>query len=349
LNPEVKETYQKNMPDSTMSIQTSVIIPCYNERGTIHLLLDALYAQTYPRATMEVIIADGMSTDGTQAAIQAWHDQHPDLAVKVVENRARIIPAALNAAIRASSGMYIVRLDAHSMPERDYVERSVAAVAEGRGQNVGGVWDIHPGSDQWIARSIAAAAGHPIGVGDAKYRYSDQAGYVDTVPFGAFTRELLEAVGLFDETLLTNEDYEFNTRIRQAGGKIWFDPQIRSVYYARKSLPALARQYWRYGYWKVHMLRRYPSTIRWRQALPPVFVVGLIFLALLSPFFRMAWYLLVGILAIYGMILMLAGVQLGLRHKSAVFLLGVPLAIACMHFSWGAGFLWGLLSPQKKK
>jgi cellulose synthase/poly-beta-1,6-N-acetylglucosamine synthase-like glycosyltransferase len=331
-----------------MSIDTSIIVPCYNERGTIHLLLDALYAQTYPRAAMEVIIADGRSTDGTQAAIQAWHRQHPDLDVKVVENSARIIPAALNVAINASCGSYIVRLDAHSMPEQDYVEKSVAAVAEGRGQNVGGAWDIQTSSDHWMARSIAAAAGHPIGVGDARYRYSDQAGAVDTVPFGAFKRELLEQVGMFDESLLTNEDYEFNTRIRQAGGKIWFDPGIRSVYYARESLPALARQYWRYGYWKVQMLRRYPRTIRWRQALPPLFVAGLILLALLSPFFRLALYLLAGTLGLYVIILAMVGVQLGLRHQSASLCLGVPLAIACMHFSWGAGFLWGLLNPKKR-
>ena len=337
------------MPDPGLSLQTSIVVPCYNERGTIHLLLDALYEQTYPRAAMEVVIADGGSTDGTQAAIQGWHNQHPDLTVKVVENRARIIPAALNSAIRASDGSFIVRLDAHSRPEPDYVERSVAAVSEERGQNVGGAWDIQPGSDHWIARSIAAAAGHPIGVGDAKYRYSDKAGYVETVPFGAFKRDLLAQVGFFDETLLTNEDYEFNTRIRQAGGKIWFDPQIRSVYYARESLPALARQYWRYGYWKVQMLRRYPHTVRWRQALPPLFVAGLILLAVLSPFISIAGYFLTGILALYMLILLAAGVQLGLINNKFAFMLGVPLAIACMHFSWGTGFLWGLLSPQKKK
>jgi glycosyltransferase involved in cell wall biosynthesis len=332
-----------------MSVETSIIVPCYNEAGTIHPLLDALYAQTYPRADMEVIIADGGSTDGTQSLIQTWVQDHPDLAVRVVENRARIIPAALNVAIRASGGTYIVRLDAHSRPEPNYVERAVVAIVEGRGQNVGGAWDIQPSSSHWIARSIAAAAGHPIGVGDARYRYSDQAGNVDTVPFGAFKRELIDQVGFFDETLLTNEDYEFNTRVRQAGGQIWFDPHIRSVYYARESLPALARQYWRYGYWKVQMLRRYPRTIRWRQAMPPVFVVGLILLALLAPFLAAARYVLAATVAIYAFILLMVGIQLGLRHKSLGFWLGVPLAIACMHFSWGTGFLWGLLSPQKEK
>ena len=336
------------MSNHSVTIKTSIIVPCYNERRTVHLLLDALYTQTYPRSAMEVLIADGGSTDGTPAAIQAWQQQHPDLAIRIVDNPARIIPAALNAAINASHGDIIVRLDAHSKPNPDYVQRAVTAVLEGRGQNVGGVWDIQPSSNAWIARSIAAAAGHPIGVGDARYRYSDQPGFVDTVPFGAFKRELIAQVGMFDETLLTNEDYEFNTRIRQAGGKIWLDPQIRSVYYARQDLGALARQYWRYGYWKVHMLRRYPGTIRWRQALPPLFVAGLIVLILLSLLFRPARIALAVIVLVYALVLILTGAQLAAKHKDLALWLGVPLAIACMHFAWGTGFLWGVFRPQKQ-
>lgn len=331
-----------------MSIETSIIVPCYNEQTTIHLLLDALYAQSFPRDQMEVVIADGGSNDGTLDVIRDWHQKHADLRVVIIENPARTIPAALNKAIYASRGAIIVRLDAHSKPDHDYVARSFTAVGAERGQNVGGVWDIQPGSDHWVARSIAAAAGHPIGVGDARYRYSGQAAFVDTVPFGAFKRKLLDQVGMFDETLLTNEDYEFNTRIRQAGGKIWFDPQIRSVYYSRENLTALARQYWRYGFWKVQMLRRYPSSIRWRQALPPLFVLALIFLAIISPFLQAALWVLVSLISVYLTILIFVGIYLAVKQKTAAFSLGVPLAIACMHFSWGAGFLWGLIRPQKR-
>jgi len=331
-----------------MRIQTSIIVPCYNERTTIQLLLDALYAQTYPRTAMEVVIADGASTDDTPSVIADWQQAHPDLRVVVVQNPARTIPAGLNTAIQASQGEIIVRLDAHSKPEPDYVARSVAAILEGRGQNVGGVWDIQPSREDWIARSIAAAASHPIAVGDARYRYSGQAAYVETVPFGAFKRDLLDQVGMFDETLLTNEDYEFNTRIRQSGGKVWFDPQIRSVYYARENLNALARQYWRYGYWKVQMLRRYPNTIRWRQALPPLFVLTLIVLTLLAPFLTLVFWSLVSIITLYTAILVCVGGYLALQRKTPGFALGVPLAIACMHFSWGTGFLWGMIRPQKR-
>jgi glycosyltransferase involved in cell wall biosynthesis len=327
--------------------KVSIIIPCYNERSTIDLLLDSLSDQTYPQTDMEVVIADGGSTDGTQDIIHHWAGDHPELKIKLVNNHARTIPSGLNTAIRASSGEIIVRLDAHSKPNRDYVQRVVTALEEDRGDNVGGVWDIQPGSDHWIARSIAAAAGHPIGVGDALYRYTGKAAYVDTVPFGAFKRDLLERVGMFDETLLTNEDYEFNVRIRKDGGKIWLDPDIRSVYYARKNLKELSQQYWRYGFWKQQMLRRYPETLRLRQALPPLFIITLLLLLLLSPFFTLAFFTLLGIVAAYIMVLFLAGVQLSLKNKDLPMLLGVPLSIACMHFSWGSGFLWGIIRPQK--
>lgn len=331
-----------------MTKSVSIIVPCYNEQTTIHLLLDAIYQQTYPIASVEVVIADGGSTDDTRTVIWEWQSLHPEMIVKLVENPKRNIPAALNAAILASNGEIIIRLDAHSEPQRDYVARSVAALEEDLGQNVGGAWDIRPGSEQWIARSIAKAAAHPIGVGDARYRHSDQPGIVDTVPFGAFYRPLLDQVGMFDETLLTNEDYEFNTRIRQGGGNIWFDPQIRSFYYARASLKALAQQYWRYGYWKWHMLRRYPETIRWRQALPPLFVIGLIVLTILALFLSPVRWILLAVVALYFGVLLATGLQQAIKEKDFPLILGFPLAVATMHLTWGAGFLWGMLHPQKQ-
>jgi glycosyltransferase involved in cell wall biosynthesis len=247
--------------------EVSVIVPCYNEGDTIHLLLDALLQQSFPIEQMEVVISDAMSQDNTRENIQKFIDHHPELKILVVDNPARTIPAGVNSAAAAANGKYLVRMDAHSVPNRDYIATSLRLLKKGVADNVGGVWEILPGANTAIAKAIAAAAGHPLGAGDALYRIAKKAAYVETVPFGAFSKETFERVGRFDESLLSNEDYEFNTRIIQQGGRIWLDPQIRSQYFARKNLKQLAKQYWRYGFWKFRMLQRYPNTLRWRQAI----------------------------------------------------------------------------------
>lgn len=318
-------------------------MPCYNEQRTIRLLLESIFQQTYPRQNIEVIIADGISTDRTRQEIQEFMQDNPDLSVKVVDNPERSIPAALNQALNAAVGEYIVRLDAHSLPAQDYVARSIADLQAGLGDNVGGMWEIQAGSDDWQARSIARAAAHPLGVGDARYRVGGRAQEVDTVPFGAFNRSLIERIGLFDETLLTNEDYEFNTRIRQSGGRIWFDPQIKSQYIARRNLGELARQYWRYGFWKVRMLRRFPESFRWRQ-LAGLFVLSFPVLGLLGVWFNWAAWLLMIEIGLYLLALIYAGLQLSIQHRDFALLWGVPLAIATMHFSWGSAFIWSMIS-----
>ena len=329
--------------------KVSVIVPCYNEQTTIRLLLEALRGQTFPRAEMEVVIADGMSQDGTRAEIAAFQRDFPDLQVRVVDNTLQTIPSGLNRAIEASRGGIIVRSDAHSKPYPEYVANSVRALEEGRGENVGGVWEILPGAQTWIAESIAVAAAHPLGVGDALYRHAKRAAYVDTVPFGSFRRELVEQIGPFDESLLTNEDYEFNTRVREAGGRIWLDPSIRSVYFARSTLSELMRQYRRYGFWKWKMLRRYPHTLRWRQALPPLFVLSLLGLALFSLFFPWARLALAGELLLYFSIMILAGLHSAVRQRIPRLALGLPLAIPAMHIAWGGGLLWSILESSMKK
>lgn len=320
----------------------SIIVPCYNEQATIHLLLDALYRQTYPRQEIEIIIADGMSTDHTRQIVAEFHQFHPDLDIRVIDNARQTIPAALNRGLEASRGQFLIRLDAHSMPYPEYVERCLSNLEKGTGDNVGGVWEIRPGGASWLARGIAVAAAHPLGVGDARYRYTDQPGAVDTVPFFAFRRELVERIGGYDETLLTNEDYEFNVRVRQSGGVVWLDPAIRSVYFARGTLGGLARQYWRYGYWKAKMLRRYPKTLRWRQALPPVFVASLAALLILSIGVPLARWLLATEIILYGLVLTAAGVHSAVKRRDPSLLISVPAAIAVMHISWGAALIWGL-------
>lgn len=320
----------------------SVIIPCYNEEDSITDLLVAIYEQSFPRDEIEVIISDGMSTDATREKITDFGNEFPDLKLKVIDNRKKTIPSGLNQAIQAANGEYIIRLDAHSNPHPDYIARSIRALESGLGDNIGGVISIQAASEGWISQSIAIAAGHPLGVGDARYRIGSEPGEVETVAFGAFRPELIDQIGLFDETLLANEDYEFNVRIRKAGGKIWLDPAIQANYIARSTLRELSVQYWRYGYWKLRMLLRYPETFRWRQ-ISGLFVLSWLVLGSLSIWFPAARWLLAAEAAVYGGALILAGIGAGTDKKSLLLGLGVPLAIATMHFSWGSGFLWSLL------
>jgi succinoglycan biosynthesis protein ExoA len=325
----------------------SIIVPCFNEQATIQQMLQAVYNQHFPREEIEVIIADGRSTDQTRLKIIEYQETHPDLSIQVVDNEKRNIPSGLNIAINLASGEYVIRLDGHSIPDNDYVENCVQCLKEGKGENVGGAWEIRPRGKSLSARSIALAAALPLAVGDAHYRIGGIAQAVDTVPFGAFKREYIIRIGKYNESLLSNEDYELNTRIRLKGGTIWFDPDIRSVYLAAPTYQALARQYLRYGYWKARMLRLHPKTIRWRQALPPFFVLSLILLFVLGFIWHPFWLILFIAGLCYSMILLVTGTIVAIRKDDVYMACGIPLAIFTMHFAWGISFLWSWITPNK--
>jgi glycosyltransferase involved in cell wall biosynthesis len=324
--------------------RVSIIVPCYNERETIGALLRAIAEQDYPTEEMEVVIADGRSTDDTLKVIEAFAFSHRKLDIRVVDNPDRSIPAGLNRALRAARGVVILRLDAHSKPDPDYVSRTLEVLRRTEAANVGGRWRIKPSSNTAIARSIARAVSHPIGAGGARYRTSGESGPVETVPFGAFPRRWIERVGDFNEDLLSNEDYEYNVRLRQAGGLVWFDPSIRTDYYARPTLRALAGQYTRYGFWKARMLLRHPTSIHWRQVLPALFTLTTFVLLMASLFWPWARLLLAVELGLYIMICTLAGIREAIWEGDWVLAPGVVLALWTSHFAWGTGFYRGLLT-----
>jgi glycosyltransferase involved in cell wall biosynthesis len=329
----------------------SIIIPCFNEEKTIAQVLSAILEQTVDIGICEVVIADGMSSDKTRDAIEDFTKAHKELCVRVVDNPKRYIPAALNTAINASKGQYVVRLDAHCVPERTYIERCINHLTNDKADNIGGVWIIEPGDKTPIAKAIAIAASNMIGTGNAAYRQAgSQEGFVDTVPFGSFRRKLFDKIGLYDEELLSNEDYDLNVRIRKAGGKIFLDPKIKCVYFARTTLSSLGKQYWRYGFWKAKMLRKYPDSIRWRQALPPLFVFGLIILLCISIFLPTILLLVVVLLSLY-LTLVALSVVTDKRSNEMSFIEKILTmsAVVTMHFTWASGFLVSLMQSFVKK
>ena len=324
-----------------LPVDVSVIIPCFNEENTIQILLEAIRDQDYPRTKIEVVIADAFSEDNTREKIREFSELHQDLKVCVVDNPKRTIPAAVNIAVENAMGEFIVRMDAHSAPNREYIRHSVELLKSGKAQNVGGTWEIKPGSTTCMAKAIARAASHPLGAGDASYRTKGDSGYVDTVPFGAFRRDFFISIGKFNEEMLSNEDYEFNTRVRKSGGKIWMDTRIQSQYYARKTLKELSWQYWRYGFWKFKMLKKFPDSIRWRQAIPPLFVLFLVLFGILSFVSSFALIIFSAVAGVYLSALVAAGVFESVKKKDACYLL-MTFALITMHFSWGGGFLFSI-------
>jgi glycosyltransferase involved in cell wall biosynthesis len=321
----------------------SIIIPCRNEEDTICSVLQAVYGQQYQRDLLEVIIADGLSTDNTLEKIEQFKQDHTDLTIRVISNQKTQIPAALNLAIKSAKNEVILRMDAHSIPREDYIALCVRDLEAGKGDNVGGRWEIIPRIDSWMARGISRAAAHPLGAGNARYRTSGEEGPVDTVPFGCYQRVLFERIGLFDETLLTNEDYELNERIRRSGGVVWFDPEIVCRYYSQPTLKGLTQQYWRYGFWKARMARKYPASLKLRQLMPPLFVIGLLFLLFLSLFQPIFLTGFVSVFLLYLSIIIGASFPVAIRQNEFALICSVPLAILTMHVTWGAGFMAGLL------
>ena len=321
----------------------SVIVPCYNEEKNIGNLLDALNQQSYPKELLEIIIVDGQSTDQTLNQIHKAKNEFQDLNIQVSTNSKRKIPSAVNIGIKESSGDIIIRMDAHSIPDTRYIEYCVELLEKKVAENVGGRWIIVPGAQSKISKCISLAASHPFGVGDAKYRFSSEAGYVDTVPYGAFYKSLVNEIGYFNEELQANEDYEFNVRIRKSGKRIYFDPKIQTQYIARDTIKGLSKQYWRYGFWKFQMLKRYPDTIRMRQAVPPIFVAGLFTLAVLSLIVPEFWKIFFIFFLFYSFILINGTVIRWKRENDLFCLIGIPISIIVMHFSWGLGFIYSLI------
>jgi succinoglycan biosynthesis protein ExoA len=324
----------------------SVVIPCFNEQQFISAVLNNL-ANQYQPDNYEILVVDGRSTDRTRQVIQEFAKNNAELRIRVVDNPARNIPTALNLGIRAASGEIIVRMDAHSIPSPGYVRRCVQLLSEDKAAVVGMPWHIKPGAETLMARAIALAVSHPFGIGDAKYRLtSSTAQLVDTVPFGAFKKSLWKEVGGFNEHLLTNEDYDFNYRVRKGNGLVLLDNGAHCDYYARPSLGQLAAQYLRYGSWKAQMVKSHPASIKLRHLVAPAFVSYILIALVAGLFWRPALVMLVAVVALYSLLAFIFASKLALRERDLRLAFLIPIVFFVIHSVWGGSFLLGLvISP----
>lgn len=309
-----------------MPPRVSVIVPARNEAGTIDECVRSILAQEV-EGGLEVVVADGRSTDGTGDLARA-------AGAKVVDNAAQTTPAALNAALAAAEGTIIVRFDAHGRMPPGYVAASVKALDEEEGAvGVGGWVQVEP-NGPW-GRATGAALASRFGIGNARsWRRPDPSQGrldVETFPLGCWPTERLRAVGGWDERLLRNQDYELNYRLRAGGGRIIFDPGVWSYYRPRESLRALARQYWDYGRFKALTVTTAPGSVHPRQV-APVLLLGTAVAAALPN--EVGW---VARRALAGYVLLIGGVAVTSRGGWRT----AP-ALMTIHGVWGAGVLAGL-------
>jgi len=312
-------------------LSVSVIVPMRNEARHITACLRSLLAQSYQY--YEVIVVDGMSEDGSPEVVAKLAEEHT--RIRLLTNPHRLTSFALNLGLSVARGDVIIILGSHASVLPDFIAQNIATLLRTGADCVGG--PIQSIAEGLVPKAISLAMSSPFGVGNALFRYSQKEGYVDTVAFGAYRREVFDRIGLFDERLGRNQDDEFNYRLRKLGGRILLDPRIKSSYYTRSSLPKLWQQYFQYGLWKVPVLAKHPEMTMLRQLVPFTFVSSLIVSGLLGLFNHLFAYLFLGIALSYVSVMLMFSFKIAAREGWR-YLPVLPLAFACLHLSYGLGF-----------
>ncbi|HWE50885.1 MAG TPA: glycosyltransferase family 2 protein [Bryobacteraceae bacterium] len=315
-------------------MKVSLIVPCRNERAHIRSFLDNIQTFEQPATcAIEMLIADGNSTDGTREIL----NEH---SIRVIDNPEGIASTALNRAIALSTGDVIIRLDVHARYASDYVVQCLNVLQESGADNVGGA--ARAMAHGYMQEAIAAAYNSPYACGGARFHDVDYEGWVDTVTFGCWPRELFDRLGLFDETLVRNQDDEHNLRITLNGGKIFQSPRIQCWYEPRSTLTALFRQYYQFGYWKVRVIRKHGRAAALRHLVPATFVGTEILLAAFSLFNVWAARLLMATTGLYLGFLIAASLRICIPRRKKLLPV-VPAVLAAYQLSYGLGFLVALV------
>lgn len=316
-------------------IEVSVIIPVLNEEKYINNCINTIIAQDYPKEKLEVLFVDGMSTDSTRKVLKVYSERF--YWIKLLDNKKKIIPCALNIAIEAAEGIYIVRMDAHTEYSTDYISKCLEVIKETHADNVGGPV-IAKGKNR-KQRSIAAAYYSSFALGGGKQYKETYEGYVDTVFLGCYKKETAMRIGLYDEALPRNEDDEFNLRLIKQGGHIYMSPRIKTIYYPRNSYFKLAEQYFGYGEGKPAVMLKHgaPSTLK--QLIPALFVLFLLcgfLLIFFNSVIVKSFYIIV--LLLYLVCDLIVTIQ-STRVQGLIERAGLFWTHIVIHCSYGAGYL----------
>ncbi len=318
----------------------TIIIPCRNEVDFIDRCLTSVFDFESIPGGFEVLVIDGMSDDGTRDILRRWQKERPNL--RFLDNRRTIVPTALNIGLKEAKGNWIVRLDAHSEYPKNYLRLCIETSHRTGADNVGGLFITRPRDDTRSARLVMSITTHRFGVGNADYRLGGGEGYVDTVPYGCYRREVFHRLGFFDERLVRNQDYEFNKRLVHGGGKIWRHPGIHVHYYNQGSLRDLFRQAFITGCWNPWMWYLAPYAFSLRHCIPAVFVLGILGTSIFALFSILGLVSFFIVMGSYFFFIIKAAIDQSRQYGWWQFSI-LPFLFFAYHVSYGVGILKGCL------
>ena len=321
----------------------SIIMPCLQERKHIETVLDTVVAQDYPRDRLDVLVVDGMSKDGTREVVREFSLRYP--FIRLLDNPRRNTPAALNIGVQNARGEVIVRMDAHTTYQTNYVTEAVRALSETGADIVGGICKTVPERNSVFGWAIALALSHPFGVGNAYYKigHPTERTQVDSVPFGCYRKEIFEQIGMFDESVPRNEDTDFYRRVRAAGGQIVLAPSIVCYYRARSGFRTFSRHIMHNGFIVTYFLKSGKIQFFYRHLVPLAFVFTVMLsagLAALHPFFL---WLLIAVLSTYFLTNLGISFRIAINQRRFRYLALLPIVFTVLHWSYGLGSLFGLM------
>ena len=303
----------------------SAVVPCRNEEKFISDCLDSIIANDYSKDKLEILVVDGMSKDKTREIIKGYNQKYPFL--KILDNLKVITPAAMNIGIKNSRGEIIIKMDAHSVYEKDYISKCVEHLKESGADNVGGVLKAVPSKNNLVAKAIAISLSHFFGAGSSYFRIGvNEPREVDTVAFGCYWKKIFDKIGLFDERMAKIEDLELNFRLRKAGGKIILFPDIKAFYYSSSdNLKDFFKHNFTDGIWATYPLK-FGFKVSLRHLIPLIFVLTL--LLSIWPYIPFSLFF---------------SVQIAFREKDFRLFFVMPLVFAARHIGYGLGSVWGLI------
>ena len=321
-----------------MNDKISVIIPCYNEEKYIKECILSVLSQKKIH-DLEIIVVDGSSTDNTKDILNKLVNLYQDKEIIIVNNSQRITPVALNLGINRSSGDYICIMGAHAEYDDEFLSNCLILLKNPPEVSCAGGPILSKGKSNF-AKAVAISMSSSIGVGNANHRFPEFEGYAEMACFPFFKREVFDKYGLYDESLVKNQDDEFCFRIRLKGEKIYISNKVKSAYYVKDSFSKLFSQYFSYGKWRIPVLLKHKIPISYRQQIPALFFLTIVLLLIIALYFNNIYIALflpvIYLIALFGFAL------INFQKERFTVIKFIPLALFTLHFSYALGFISGI-------